>query len=82
MVVDYIYFLGEQNTDNTVVRELFKSFDGGIHMGYDSSGLEWGYIFFKRSDNAYGSIVRVSSHGNGIQIMYYQDGAFTEWANI
>lgn len=52
-------------------------------MGYNSSGFEWGYIIFKSINKNHGSILRISSHGKGVQYMSYaKSSGWTDWFDL
>lgn len=69
----------EQNSSPELIREYFESLTSPFTAAYNDSGREWGYIFFKRKDGRYGSILRVSSMDGTMQLMYKYNNIWSEW---
>ena len=81
--VSIIQLRGEQEESSNYIKEVFQSLNGGVYMGYNTHGYEWGYIIFKSYNENHGSIIRASSHNKGVQYMSYaSNSGWSNWSNL
>lgn len=71
----------EQNSTTEHVRNYFMQLTDSVSTLYNSSGAEWGYVFFKRANvnGMYGCILRISSMNGEIQTMFKNNTTWSDW---